>query len=88
MANGLRLLRYKNRFKEISKNELEIEAKSLICDYCQNEIFLPQHHGRDMIPKGEKLICWRNMVESEEIEPCEEEFPLTCPRCQKMLVSK
>ena len=38
-----------------------------------------------MVKKGEKLICWKNILGIEELETCDEELPLDCPYCQKKL---
>jgi hypothetical protein len=57
----------------------------LICETCKTKQILPQHHGRDMIQNQNKLICWKNMIESEFIEPCEESLELDCPYCNEPL---
>ncbi|MEJ2251314.1 MAG: hypothetical protein P8Y97_16890 [Candidatus Lokiarchaeota archaeon] len=38
-----------------------------------------------MIKKENKLICWRNMVESDFLEPCDESIELECPYCDEQL---
>lgn len=85
LLNSLSIFRYKFLYKEISTQQLESEAKLIICDSCQTKDIIPQHHGRDMVKKGEKLICWKNILSSEELETCEEELPLHCPYCQNKL---
>ncbi|MFX1418898.1 MAG: heavy metal translocating P-type ATPase [Promethearchaeota archaeon] len=85
LLNSLTIFRYKFLYKEISTEELESEAKLLICENCQTKDIIPQHHGRDMVKKGDKLICWKNILSSEELETCEEELPLHCPYCQEKL---
>ncbi|TFG24428.1 MAG: cation-translocating P-type ATPase [Promethearchaeota archaeon] len=85
LINGLRILRYKNKFKEINAEKVESKAKMLICENCNTKRLIPQHHGRDMLKSEDKLICWRKMLNSEELEPCEEELPLFCPNCEKKL---
>ncbi len=37
---------------------------------------------------NDKLICWRKMLDSEGLEPCEEELPLFCPKCENLLEVK
>ena len=86
LINGMTIFRYKLKYKEIPVEEIESKAKLLICDHCKTKDIIPQHHGRDMIQKGEKLICWKNIISSEELEVCEEELPLDCPHCQSQLV--
>lgn len=85
LVNGLRNLRYKNNFKEINSEILESEAKMLICESCKTKKLIPQHHGRDMLKSEDHLICWRKLLDSDEIEPCEEELPLFCPNCENQL---
>jgi Cd2+/Zn2+-exporting ATPase len=88
LLNSLTIFRYKYLFKEISTEEIENEAKLIICDHCETKDIIPQHHGRDMVQKGDKLICWKNIVSSEELETCEEELPLHCPYCENRLELK
>ncbi|TXT55585.1 MAG: hypothetical protein BAJALOKI1v1_2010008 [Promethearchaeota archaeon] len=38
-----------------------------------------------MIQKDEKLVCWRKLLSSEELDECDEEIPLYCPNCQNIL---
>ncbi|MFX1402777.1 MAG: hypothetical protein ACFE8V_16180 [Promethearchaeota archaeon] len=38
-----------------------------------------------MIRKGDKLICWKKILSSEELETCNEELPLPCPYCENKL---
>lgn len=85
LLNSLTIFRYKFVYKEISMEELESEAKLVICENCQTKDIIPQHHGRDMVKKGDKLICWKNILSSEELETCDEELPLHCPYCQEKL---
>jgi len=85
LLNSLTIFRYKFLYKEISIEELESEANLIICENCQTKDIIPQHHGRDMILKGGKLICWKNILSSEELETCDEELPLHCPYCQNKL---
>ncbi len=88
LINSLTIFRYKFLYKEISTDELESEAKLIICNNCQTKDIIPQHHGRDMVKKGDKLICWKNILSSEELETCDEELPLHCPYCQNELELK
>ncbi|UCC20937.1 MAG: cation-translocating P-type ATPase [Promethearchaeota archaeon] len=88
LLNSLTIFRYKFLYKEISTEELENEAKLLICENCQTKDIIPQHHGRDMVQKGDKLICWKNILSSEELETCDEELPLHCPYCQNKMELK
>ncbi|MFW9829512.1 MAG: heavy metal translocating P-type ATPase [Candidatus Thorarchaeota archaeon] len=88
LINSLTIFRYKFLYKEISVEELESRAKLIICDNCQTKEIIPQHHGRDMIQKGEKLVCWKNILSNEELENCDEELPLHCPYCQNKLELK
>jgi hypothetical protein len=82
------IFRYKKKFKEITSKDLENNAHSLICETCKIKNILPQHHGRDMIQEGEKLVCWRKLLDHDSLEPCEEELPLFCPNCQSKLELK
>lgn len=82
LANGMRVFRYKNKFSSVSSEKIESQAKVLVCEHCQTKNIIPQHHGRDMIIQDGKLICWRKMFDSEQLEPCEEEMPLDCPICE------
>jgi len=88
LLNSLTIFRYKFLYKEISTDEIESEAKLIICDNCQTKDIIPQHHGRDMVQKGDKLICWKNILSSEELETCDEELPLHCPYCEKRMELK
>ncbi|MHA1498512.1 MAG: heavy metal translocating P-type ATPase [Promethearchaeota archaeon] len=85
LINGLRNLRYRNNFKEINSEILESEAKMLICESCKTKKLIPQHHGRDMLKSEDHLVCWRKLLNSDELEPCEEELPLFCPHCENEL---
>ncbi len=90
LLNGMTIFRYKFSYKEISTDELESKAKILVCESCKTKKIIPQHHGRDMLPSKEKdkLICWRRMLDSDGLEPCEEELPLFCPKCHNLLEVK
>jgi len=88
LLNSLTIFRYKFLYKEIAAEELDNEAKLIICENCQTKDIIPQHHGRDMVKKGDKLICWKNILSSEELETCDEELPLHCPYCQNKLELK
>lgn len=85
LVNGLRNLRYRNNFKEINSEILESEARMLVCESCKTKKLIPQHHGRDMLKSDNHLICWRKLLDSDELEPCEEELPLFCPNCENQL---
>ncbi len=86
LLNGMTIFRYKYPYRDIPLEEIENKAKILICDNCNTKNIIPQHHGRDMVKKGDKLICWRNILSSKELEPCDEELPLDCPHCQGKMV--
>ena len=88
LINSLTIFRYRFTYKEISIEELESEAKLIICSNCNTKDIIPQHHGRDMIKKEDKLICWKNIMSSEELETCDEELPLHCPHCQERMKLK
>ncbi|MHA2393730.1 MAG: heavy metal translocating P-type ATPase [Promethearchaeota archaeon] len=85
LLNSLTIFRYKFKYKEIGKEEIDSEAKLIICKNCETKDIIPQHHGRDMVEKGDKLICWKNILSSEELETCDEELPLHCPYCEEKL---
>lgn len=85
LLNGLSLFRYKSKYRQINIEEITSDAKLIICDNCKTKRPVPQHHGRDMISKGEKLVCWRRLVESDTFGDCEEEFPLKCPKCNEQV---
>jgi len=76
MLNSMTIFRYKKKFKEISHEGLENQAQVLVCDSCNTKKIIPQHHGRDMLQEGERLVA---------MEPCEEELPLFCPNCESAL---
>ena len=80
--------RYKFLYKEVSTEELENKAKLVICKNCETKDIIPQHHGRDMVKKEDKLVCWKNILSSEELETCDEELPLHCPYCQNKMELK
>ena len=88
LLNSMTILRYKFLYIEVSTENLESEARLIICKNCKTKDIIPQHHGRDMIKKGDKLVCWKNLLSSEELESCEEELPLHCPYCQEKLELK
>ncbi len=85
LLNSLTIFRYKFLYKELSTEDLESEAKVIICKNCETKDIIPLHHGRDMVQKGDKLICWKNILSNEELESCEEELPLHCPYCEEKL---
>jgi Cd2+/Zn2+-exporting ATPase len=87
-VNSLSIFRYKLLYKEISTEQLESQAKLVICENCQTKDIIPQHHGRDMVKKGDRLICWKNILSSDELETCDEELPLHCPYCQNKMELK
>ncbi|MHA2182239.1 MAG: heavy metal translocating P-type ATPase, partial [Promethearchaeota archaeon] len=85
MLNSMAIFRYKFKYREVPKEELDSEAKLIICSNCETKNIIPQHHGRDMVMKGDRLVCWKNIVSSEELETCDEELPLHCPYCEDKL---
>lgn len=85
LLNGMLIYRYKSEFQKINAKSLESEASFVICENCKEKNIIPQHHGRDMIKKGDKLICWKKLVMNEKIESCEEQIPLFCPQCNTKL---
>ena len=85
MLNSMTIFRYRKKFKELSHEGLENQAHVLVCDSCKTKKIIPQHHGRDMLQEGEKLVCWRKLLNSDAMEPCEEELPLFCPNCESTL---
>ena len=85
MLNSMTIFRYRKKFKEISHEGLENQAQVLVCDSCNTKKIIPQHHGRDMLQEGEKLVCWRKLLNHDAMEPCEEELPLFCPNCESAL---
>jgi len=85
LLNGMRIFRYKVKYKDISTDVIESEAKSIVCRICNTRNILPQHHGRDMVKTKQKLVCWRKLLNSDELKPCEEEIPLLCPQCNNEL---
>jgi Cd2+/Zn2+-exporting ATPase len=85
MLNSMTIFAFRNKFKETALEDLDNDAKMIICKSCQTKNIVPQHHGRDMIEKDGKLICWRKLLSSEDLEPCEEELPLFCPSCNNQL---
>ncbi|MFX0084003.1 MAG: heavy metal translocating P-type ATPase [Candidatus Hodarchaeota archaeon] len=85
LFNSLSIFRFRFQYKDISKEELENEAKLVICESCLTKDIIPQHHGRDMIQKGDKLVCWKNIISSDDLETCYEELPLHCPYCQNKM---
>ncbi|MHA1294949.1 MAG: heavy metal translocating P-type ATPase, partial [Promethearchaeota archaeon] len=88
LLNGMTIFRYKFIDKNINMNDLKNEAKLIVCENCKIKKIIPQHHGRDMVKKGEKLVCWKNILDSEELENCNEEILLNCPYCQNKLKLK
>ena len=85
LLNSLTIFKFKFHYKEFSTKKIESEAKLLICKHCETKDIIPQHHGRDMVQEGDKLICWKNIISSEELENCSEELPLHCPYCEEKL---
>ncbi|MFW9942083.1 MAG: heavy metal translocating P-type ATPase [Candidatus Thorarchaeota archaeon] len=85
MLNSMTIFRYKFLYKEVSAEEIETKAKLVICSNCKTKEIIPQHHGRDMVQKEDKLVCWKNILSSEELETCDEELPLHCPYCENKL---
>ena len=88
LLNSMALFRYRPKFKEEPIENLESEAQLLICERCKTKKIIPQHHGRDMLQEGESLVCWRKLLDSDELEICEEELPLFCPHCKNTLEVK
>jgi len=85
LLNGMRIFRYKVKYKDLSTDIIESEANSIVCRTCNTRNVLPQHHGRDMVKTKKKLVCWRKLLNSDELKPCEEEIPLLCPQCNNEL---
>ena len=85
LLNGMRIFRYKIKYKDLSSEIVESEAKSIVCRTCNTRNILPQHHGRDMVKTKQKLVCWRKLLNNDELESCEEELPLLCPQCENEL---
>ncbi|MFW9938226.1 MAG: heavy metal translocating P-type ATPase [Candidatus Thorarchaeota archaeon] len=85
MLNSMTIFAFRNKFKETALEDLNSDAKMIICNNCQTKNIIPQHHGRDMVEKDGKLVCWRKLLTSDELEPCEEELPLFCPNCDNQL---
>ncbi|MFW9950903.1 MAG: heavy metal translocating P-type ATPase, partial [Candidatus Thorarchaeota archaeon] len=85
LINGMTIFSYRTKFKDLSIDHLESDAKTIICNSCETKNIIPQHHGRDMLEKEGKLICWRKLLNSDDLEPCEEEYPLFCPKCENQL---
>ncbi|TFF85639.1 MAG: cation-translocating P-type ATPase [Promethearchaeota archaeon] len=81
LFNGMRIFRYKVIYKDLSLDAVESEARSILCRTCNTRNILPQHHGRDMIKTENKLVCWKRLLSSDELETCEEEISLLCPKC-------
>jgi Cd2+/Zn2+-exporting ATPase len=81
LANGIRIFRYKQKFEEINHELIENEVCMIECKNCQTKNIIPQHHGRDMVYFGGKLVCWRKILASDQLEICNEEIPLKCPIC-------
>ncbi|TFG06086.1 MAG: cation-translocating P-type ATPase [Promethearchaeota archaeon] len=90
LLNGMTIFRHKFEYKEISEDELKSEAKIVVCENCETKKIIPQHHGRDMLLSKDqkKLICWRKMLDGDDIDTCEEELLLICPNCNKSLEVK
>ncbi|MHA2324352.1 MAG: heavy metal translocating P-type ATPase, partial [Promethearchaeota archaeon] len=88
LLNSMTIFRYRFLYKDNSTEDLESEAKLIVCGNCSTKDIIPQHHGRDMVKKGEKLVCWKNILSSEELETCDEELPLHCPYCEDELELK
>ena len=88
LLNSMTIFRYKTKYKEVSSEKLENKAQMLVCETCKTKNIIPQHHGRDMIQEGESLVCWRKLLSSDELEPCDEELPLFCPYCNNSLEFK
>ncbi|MGM0469142.1 MAG: heavy metal translocating P-type ATPase [Promethearchaeati archaeon] len=84
LLNGMRIMRYKSKFQNITTKELENDMKMIICENCATKRILPQHHGRDMIKIDDKLVCWRKLINHDQL-PCDEELPLYCPKCNEKL---
>ncbi|MFX1260295.1 MAG: heavy metal translocating P-type ATPase, partial [Promethearchaeota archaeon] len=88
MLNSMTIFRYKIKYSKVPSEKLESKARMIVCKTCQTKNILPQHHGRDMVQEGKKLVCWRKMLNNGFLEPCEEELPLNCPTCQNLLELK
>ncbi|MFW9782961.1 MAG: heavy metal translocating P-type ATPase [Candidatus Heimdallarchaeota archaeon] len=88
LLNSLTIFRYKFKYKEASTEDLESEATLIICDNCKTKDIIPQHHGRDMVQRKDKLVCWKNILSNDEMETCDEELPLHCPYCNNRLELK
>ncbi|MEJ2295141.1 MAG: hypothetical protein P8Y23_10265 [Candidatus Lokiarchaeota archaeon] len=85
LLNGMRIFSYKIKYKDLTSEIVESKAKTIVCRTCNTRNILPQHHGRDMVKSEEKLVCWRKLLSSEDLEPCDEEVPLLCPYCNNEL---
>ncbi len=81
ILNGFRVFAYKSRFQSISEGELVVEATKIICDTCKTTFIYPQHHGREMVPRDNDLVCWKSLVAETAADACKERLSLICPTC-------
>ncbi|TFF98646.1 MAG: cation-translocating P-type ATPase [Promethearchaeota archaeon] len=86
LLNGMLIYRYKSKFQDLTVELKEREGSFLICENCKKKNLIPQHHGRDMIKVGDKLICWKKLASNENIEACNKQIPLYCPNCESELI--
>jgi Cd2+/Zn2+-exporting ATPase len=84
ILNGFRVLRYKSKFQNISEDDLYIHFTRITCNACIETESIPQHHGREMIQRGDKLVCWQSLIPNTSQEPCTVSVDLRCTNCQEM----
>lgn len=70
------------------QSEGEKMPSKLVCEECGYEKALPQHCGRDMIPRDGKLVCWMNLPKEEGgmgIECGSQEYPMHHGKAMKIV---
>jgi Cd2+/Zn2+-exporting ATPase len=85
IANGFRVFRYRSKFQDVSQEDLEVEATSIICRQCKTCMTYPQHHGREMVRYDNDLVCWKSLVAEMSSDACKEKLSLTCPYCNSQM---
>ncbi|MHA1792588.1 MAG: heavy metal translocating P-type ATPase [Promethearchaeota archaeon] len=86
ILNGFRIFRYRPKHHAIKEKDLKIEATRIVCPTCRTVRPYPQHHGREMVKVGDKLICWKSLIQGINDGKCDATVDLTCPTCEHIRI--
>ncbi|MHA1699068.1 MAG: heavy metal translocating P-type ATPase [Promethearchaeota archaeon] len=84
ILNGFRVFAYESHFQKVTIKDLEVTATRLVCEKCKTTVAYPQHHGREMVPVDDNLVCWKSLAAEISSDACKETLSLRCPVCHEI----